>query len=488
MEGNEVSGGFRGFSGPYILQWADPLGASSNDYDLFLVNEDGDVVASSTDTQDGTQDPIESISFGESSDTLVFVKVSGADRYLRLQAIGGRLEIATAGTLYGHSAAENAVSVAAVDVRTAAGSGKVFNGTESVTRGNSDGPRRIFFEPDGTPITAGDFSETGGKLLRKPDLTAASCVSTATPGFSTFCGASAAAPHAAAIAALMVEGAGGPKHVTHETLLRAMAGSALDIETEGFDRDAGAGIVMAQGAVGAAVVPRAERNRAPAAAGTLPDRTLAPDAAPVTIDMATKFTDPDNDTLTYTAASSDSVRLTITRNGTMATLTPGSPGRALVTLAATDPGGLTTVRGFTVTVTAGTRDYAAAADGLIEVRTLAQLDAVRYDLDGDGLVDGATWMPYYAAFSMGALGMGCPDGCTGYELEADLDFDTNGDGAVDSDDDYWNGGDGWEPSWERELSVRGNLQWQRPYRSQPVHQSADRGRDRSFRGSRQGPH
>ena len=42
-----------------ILQWADPLGASSNDYDLFLVNEDGAVVASSTDTQDGTQDPIE---------------------------------------------------------------------------------------------------------------------------------------------------------------------------------------------------------------------------------------------------------------------------------------------------------------------------------------------------------------------------------------------------------------------------------------------
>ena len=116
-----------------------------------------------------------------------------------------------------------------------------------------------------------------------------------------------------------------------------------------------------------------------------------------------------------------------------------------MTLYATDPGGLTTARGFTVTVRAGTRDYDADNDGLIDVRTLAQLDALRYDLDGDGLVDGATWMPYYAAFTMGALGMGCPDGCTGYELEADLDFDTDGDGAVDSDDDYWNTGDGWEP-------------------------------------------
>ena len=37
------------------------------------------------------------------------------------------------------------------------------------------------------------------------------------------------------------------------------------------------------------------------------------------------------------------------------------------------------------------------------------------------------------------------EGCSGYELLADLDFDTDGDGAVDSDDDYWNDGDGWEP-------------------------------------------
>ena len=61
VEANEVSGsGFSGVSA-IVLQWADPLGASANDYDLFLVNEDGDVIANSTDTQDGTQDPIESI-------------------------------------------------------------------------------------------------------------------------------------------------------------------------------------------------------------------------------------------------------------------------------------------------------------------------------------------------------------------------------------------------------------------------------------------
>ena len=41
-------------------------------------------------------------------------------------------------------------------------------------------------------------------------------------------------------------------------------------------------------------------------------------------------------------------------------------------------------------------------------------------------------------------GMGCPaGGCQGYELAADLDFDTNGSGDADSGDTYWNAGMGW---------------------------------------------
>ena len=319
VEANEVSGsGFSGVSA-IVLQWADPLGASANDYDLFLVNEDGDVIASSTDTQDGTQDPIESIRsfFDYSGLSVVVVKASGSDRYLRVHAFDGRLAIQTAGNLYGHSAAENAVSVAMVDVRTAAGSGNVFNGTESVRTNNSDGPRRIFFQPDGTAITAGNFSSTGGELLQKPDLTAATCVTTATPGFSTFCGTSAAAPHAAAIAALMLEAAGGPNEVTLAQLRTGMtSGTAvLDIETTGVDRDSGAGIVMALGAVDAVDVAVADRNRAPTVENAVSDRTFAPGAAAVNIDLEDVFDDPDDDTLSYEAVSSDPDRLAITRSG-----------------------------------------------------------------------------------------------------------------------------------------------------------------------------
>ena len=129
----------------------------------------------------------------------------------------------------------------------------------------------------------------------------------------------------------------------------------------------------------------------------------------------------------------------------MLTLTPRLPGFVLVTVRATDSSGLSVTAAVTVTVALGTRDYDADDDGLIEVGSLAQLDAIRYDLNGDGAVDDASeWQSYYAAFAQSSLA-GCPDGCGGYELTASLDFDTNGSGGPDAGDTYWNGGDGWVP-------------------------------------------
>ena len=92
-------------------------------------------------------------------------------------------------------------------------------------------------------------------------------------------------------------------------------------------------------------------------------------------------------------------------------------------------------------------DYDADNDGLIDVANLARLNAGRYDLDGDGTVDDSVNdAAYIVAFPDPPSGMGCPaDGCTGYELVSDLDFDTNSNGRADSRDAYWNGGAGWEP-------------------------------------------
>ena len=100
-------------------------------------------------------------------------------------------------------------------------------------------------------------------------------------------------------------------------------------------------------------------------------------------------------------------------------------------------------------------DYDDNDNGLIDIRTLAQLNAMRWDLNGDGQVAAGDTTNYSAAFPNPAAGMGCPSGCTGYELKNDLDFDTDDDGSTwtdvggtptsDSGDAYHNGGNGWQP-------------------------------------------
>ena len=99
-------------------------------------------------------------------------------------------------------------------------------------------------------------------------------------------------------------------------------------------------------------------------------------------------------------------------------------------------------------------------DGLIEITTLAQLDAIRHDPSGDGTPRSSGATAYAEAFKARKVVCTVSEGCQGYELMADLDFfDTNGDGEVDMDDDtdgdgevdaednttYWNNGSGWEP-------------------------------------------
>ena len=106
----------------------------------------------------------------------------------------------------------------------------------------------------------------------------------------------------------------------------------------------------------------------------------------------------------------------------------------------------------------GDTDYDTDNDGFIEVSNLAQLNAIRWDLDGSGLPEHPPNNPLYAeAFPNAADRMGCPDKgrdgqCSGYELTADLDFDTNGNGSADSGDAYWNDGLGWDPiGWDEFL-------------------------------------
>ena len=98
----------------------------------------------------------------------------------------------------------------------------------------------------------------------------------------------------------------------------------------------------------------------------------------------------------------------------------------------------------------GKTDYDLDNDRLIDISTHAQLNAVRWDVDGDGDPVSGNASDYNTAFPLrvtGAAGrMGCPSaGCNGYELTADIDLDTNGDGSHTSTDTYYNSGAGWTP-------------------------------------------
>jgi len=98
----------------------------------------------------------------------------------------------------------------------------------------------------------------------------------------------------------------------------------------------------------------------------------------------------------------------------------------------------------------GKTDYDGDNDGYIDISTHAQLNAVRWDLDANGDPSSGNAATYNTAFPLrftGAGGrMGCPSsGCTGYELTADIDLDTNGDDSHTAADTYYRSGAGWEP-------------------------------------------
>lgn len=239
------------------LHWSDPLGSAANDYDLFLLNSTGTSITDfSTDRQTGMQDPFEGIYNGNGyavGSRVVVALHNGLPRALHVDTERGRLSIATSGATFGHNAGANTFSAAAVYWGAAHKGVTAFTGGASnpVETFSSDGPRKIFYNPDGSPITPGNvlFATSGGKTLQKPDAAGADGVTVRTTGFNPFFGTSAAAPHLAAVAALIKSA---KPTLTNTQIRNIMTNTALDDMAPGVDRDTGYGIVTAPAAVSAA--------------------------------------------------------------------------------------------------------------------------------------------------------------------------------------------------------------------------------------------
>ena len=93
-------------------------------------------------------------------------------------------------------------------------------------------------------------------------------------------------------------------------------------------------------------------NEAPLAIGAIPGVSVNVGGNPRSVDAASYFTDPDGDTLSYTASSNKTGAATVSVSGSTVTISPVAAGRATVTVTASDPDGLTATQTIAVTTLA----------------------------------------------------------------------------------------------------------------------------------------
>jgi Subtilase family len=242
------------------LQWDEPWNGVSTDLDAFLLNASAARVAEvHEDNVVITQTPVEVLEWTNSSSStktvqLVVNRFSGGTPTVKFALIqnGGGVEATeyprssgedvVGPTIFGHSGSAAAISLGAV--RFDGGTGLELEPEPYSSRG----PVRHDFGPvdGGSPAPPLGPAE----MLSKPDLVATDCGKTTffaflSGGFWRFCGTSAAAPHAAAVAALMLDA---EPAAEPEDVRTALYGSAADVGISG-PCAVGAGLVEAVGAI-----------------------------------------------------------------------------------------------------------------------------------------------------------------------------------------------------------------------------------------------
>ena len=211
-----------------FLTWDDPTGGSRNNYDLYLVQEStGRVVARSVDTQSGSQDPVEALDYVNAGARdrfhIVVQNVQDQAQARNLNLFSFQPECASDGPLLlaaGHHERHNyntatrsmaaqgdaggspvsVISVGAICSASPAAQG-VFNGSPAPDESCKD-----------TKHSTIEFFSSLGPTLdgrTKPDVSGIDGVSVSGAGSfpKLFFGTSAAGPHLAATAALVLESA-----------------------------------------------------------------------------------------------------------------------------------------------------------------------------------------------------------------------------------------------------------------------------------------
>ncbi|MEL7034471.1 MAG: S8 family serine peptidase [Cyanobacteria bacterium J06592_8] len=255
--------------GPLTLQWDEPfasvtngVGASSN-LDIFIVKKDSlnlsedDIVVSGTHNNVG-KDPLETVSFTNNTETsefhvLIGKRVGSTEpnqiKYISFSKGADNFEYGhNSSTIFGHPNAEGAIAIGATHY---------INTPEF---GVSIPKAKTTSSVGGTPILiAEDGTRLDDALIRlKPNLLGVDGVNTTFFGTDTsadsdtlpnFFGTSAAAPHAAGVAALLLEAGGGAGSLTPAEIRSVLEVTALNADAPGVDFQSGSGLIQASDAV-----------------------------------------------------------------------------------------------------------------------------------------------------------------------------------------------------------------------------------------------
>nr|WP_242025486.1 S8 family serine peptidase [Leptolyngbya sp. FACHB-36] len=240
------------------FQWDSPLGRSPNDLDIYLADRLNSRILAQTRTANVGGDPIEVLSFrndgsyGSNEFNLLIGKREGAApsrmKYIAISQEGFQINEydRDRSTVFGHKNASGVAAVGAVpyfapsrleSFSSLGGTQILFDQAGNWLSQPQLRPQPRFVAPDDTDTTF--FSEQSPDRERN--------------GFPNFPGTSAAAPHAAAVAALMLQA---NSELTPATLYKILENTAWDLDDPytpgfdaGFDYASGYGLIQADRAI-----------------------------------------------------------------------------------------------------------------------------------------------------------------------------------------------------------------------------------------------